>query len=419
MAGFLDSLGLDARAAVEQLARARLLDDGFVWRALVAEDPRLLRPALFEVLAGSVEGDGEALMLRIFDADHLDAVEGCLERLFASPPKQRSLIVVDLSRLTNDEHGRTRGYDLFASLNGRRDLAAKQLRGEIVMAMPAWLEPSLSAAAPDLASVTQTTFLRHEGPDPAPPLDAWWQACDARFEALLHAQPEAPARYRWGTYTFAYAFEPGTVGRSLTDLRDLLARVQGYTGWRPWWVPTNEHPPYVHEDALECWMFGGEQLFPDPAHSDFWRVGGQGCAYLRRGYDEDGAPDRLPPGQFFSHSLPIWRLAEALLHARDIATQLGLAAHHTLAFRARWEGLADRTLDAWPAGPQAHVQPARASDTAASSRLTLRIADLHDATPELVERLTAPLFERFELYRPSRSFIASQLEQLQHRGARR
>ncbi|MCA9699741.1 MAG: hypothetical protein KC431_19600, partial [Myxococcales bacterium] len=385
------NLGLDARAALEMLTRVRLFNDGFVWRALVAEDPQLLRPALFEVLEGSVEGDGEALTLRIFDVDHLDAVEGCLEALFAAPPKERLLLVVDLSGLPHDERGRIRGYDLFASLNGRRDLAGNLLCGEILLAMPAWLEPWLSSAAPDLASVTSSTFLRHDGPDPVPALDEWWKACGARFEDRLTERSEAPARYQHGTYTFAYALEPGIVQRSLAEMLDSLTQVKGYTGWRPWWVPTDEDRPKTHGAALECWMFGDGQLFPDPAHSDFWRASGQGCAYLRRGYEEDSSPDRLPPGRHFSNSTPIWRLGEALLHARDLATLLALEGHHTLAFRARWQGLAGRTLTAWPEGPLEFVQPAQAVEDAVTSQLTLRIADLHESLPKLVDQLTTPL----------------------------
>lgn len=415
MAGFLDSLGLDARAALEGLTRARRLNDAFAWHAIVAEDAQVLRPALFEVLARSVEGEGEALTLRIFDASHLDAVEGCLETLFVAPPEQRVLIVVDLSRLPHDAQGQTRGYDLLASLNGRRDLAGRRLRGEIMLAMPAWLEPSLSAAAPDLASVTHTTFLRHMALDPVPSLEDWWQAGDARFEALLQAKPEARDRYRLGTYTFAYAFEPNTVRRSLSDMLDAFTRIEGYTGWRPWWVPTEALRPYVHEGALECWMFGDAQVFPDPAHSDVWRANGEGCAYLRRGYDEDSAPDRVAPGQAFSRSLPIWRVTEALLHARDLAAQLGLEHHHALAFRARWDGLAGRTLSAWPEGPLAHVEPAKSSDDSASSQLTLRIADLHASLPTLVERLTSPLFECFELHQPGRAFIEAHIDRLLRR----
>ena len=418
MAGPLN-LGLDARAALEMLTRVRLFNDGFVWRALVAEDPQLLRPALFEVLAGSVEGDGEALTLRIFDVDHLDAVESCLEALFATPPKERILLVVDLSGLPHDEQGRTRGYDLFASLNGRRDLAGNLLRGEILLVMAAWLEPWLSSAAPDLASVTSSTFLRHDGPDPVPALDEWWQACDARFEVRLTERPEAPARYQHGTYTFAYAFEPGAVRRSLVEMRELLVRVEGYTGWRLWWVPSGNFVPELRDNALECWIFGDGQVFPDPVHSDFWRADGHGCAYVRRGCDEDSLAAKFPPGQHLSRSLPIWRLGEALLHARDLATLLGLEGHHTLAFRARWQGLAGRKLDAWPEGPLAHVQPALASEDEVTSQLTLRIADLHESLPKLVDQLTTPLIERFDLYHPGREFIESHLDRLQRRGGSR
>ncbi|NVB38172.1 hypothetical protein G6O69_10040 [Pseudenhygromyxa sp. WMMC2535] len=408
-------LSADARAAIERLARARLLNPGFAWHLLAAEDPRALRPAVIELLARGLEGDGVALTLRCFDETRLDAVEGCLDALFADPPAARQLFIVDLSALEPAEA--RRGYDLFAMLNGRRDLARASLRGEILLCVPAWLEPVLHQAAPDLGSGIRSALLRRPPLDPGPALAQWWADADARFDALLRETPGAQERYACGTYTFAYAFEPDAVALPLADTLELLRALPGYTGWRTWWVPSGGFAPHVHEGALECWIFGDDQRFADPGHSDFWRVNGHGRAYLRRGFEEDSYPQEFPPRSRLSNSLPVWRAGEALLHARDFAHAHGLASHHSLGFRARWQGLRGRTLSAWPEGPLAHVQPASSHQDEVVAEHVFRVADLEDDLSAAVEQLCVPLFECFDLHRPTRQFIAAHLDRLMKRSA--
>lgn len=391
-----------------RFARSLELNRGFVVHVMVGEDPALMGPALMHALGRSLEPDGQAVELRRFDHAHLDAVVPMLDAAVARADQERMLIIVDLSALARTDGAR--GCDLFTALNGRRDTLRTGLVGELVICIPAWLEASMLGAGPDLASAVRVWLLRREELDVGP-LRRWRASCDARFEALLGSTAAAAQRYRHGTYTFSYCIEPGVV-EAVPDLRERLAAVPGHTGWRPWWVPTSKYRPRMHDGALECWMFGGEQLFPDPAHSDYWRASGSGCLYLRRGYEEDSS-ETQQPGRLFSNSLAIWRVAEALLHVREFTRALGLAGHHRVAFEARWTGLEGRELSSWP---ERRARQLGESATGAESATTIRFSleQLDAELEQLVEQVVGPLYEQF-MARPTRAFIADQVEGLSAR----
>jgi hypothetical protein len=394
---------------LNRFARSMVLNQGFAVHVIVGDDPELTSPAVMHALGRSLDADGSGLELRRFDHEHLDEVVAALELALARRDRQRVLVIVDLSALPRADEARA--CDLFTRLNGRRDTFGTGLVGELVLCIPRWLEAPMLAAGPDLASMTRIWLLPREPLDLGP-LERWRTSCDAQFDALLASTAGAAERYRHGTYTFSYCIEPGVVSLSLPDLQARLGAVRGYTGWRPWWVPTTDFPPRVRGGALECWMFGGDQLFPDPAHSDYWRASGHGCLYLRRGYDEDSS-EAQPAGRVFSSSLAIWRVGEALLHVQDLARELGLAGHHRVAFEARWMGLEGRELSTWPDKP-ARVLGRSPAQAEVSATITFALADLREDLEALVAQLVGPLYELF-MARPPRAFVAHHLQRLRTR----
>jgi hypothetical protein len=385
-----------------------VLNRGFAVHVIVGDDPELTGPAVMHALGRSLDPDGSVLELRRFDHEHLDEVVTALELALARHARERALIIVDLSALPRADEARA--CDLFSRLNGRRDTLGTGLVGELVFCVPRWLERPMLAAGPDLASTVRIWLLPREALDLGQ-LQRWRASCDARFDALLGSTASAAERYQHGTYVFSYCIEPGVVSLSLRDLQDRLAAISGYTGWRPWWVPTTKHPPRAQDGALECWMFGGEQLFPDPAHSDYWRASENGCLYLRRGYDEDSSETQAA-GRVFSNSLAIWRVAEALLHVQGFTHELGLAAHHRVAFEARWTGLTGRELSTWPDKP-ARLLGSSAAEAEVSATITFELAELPELAifEELVAELVGPLYERF-MTRPSRASVANHVQRL-------
>lgn len=388
---------------LDRFARSMMLNRGFAVHVMVGEDPELTVPAVMHALGRSLAPDGRMLELRRFDHEHLDEVVTALDAAVARQASERMLTIVDLSALPRADEARA--CDLFSRLNGRRDTLGKGLVGELVFCVPRWLESPILAAGPDLATTVRIWLLPREALDLGP-LRHWRESCDVRFDALRVSTPSAAERYQHGTYTFSYCIESG-VSLSLSDLQARLAAVRGYTGWRPWWIPT-KYPPRVQDSALECWMFGGDQLFDDPAHSDFWRASGKGCLYLRRGYDEDGSETQVP-GRVFSNSLAIWRVAEALLHVQDFTSDLGLGPHPRVAFEARWTGLAGRELSRWPDKPASSLGHSTA-DAEVSARVTFELAELSELVG-LVDALVGPLYERFTA-RPPRAFVAEHVQRL-------
>jgi hypothetical protein len=408
----MSRLELDAEQldVLERLGRSMLLNLGWSVHVLVAEEPRSLRPALVHLLGACLRGEGEVVEVRHFDHDHDEAAVAAIDALVERDERARQLMFMDFSELDASEG--FRACDFFTKLNGRRDTMRTHLRGELVVAIPASLEAAMLSAAPDLASGVRSWMLRRGAFDQRV-LERWRARCDERFDTLIAQTAEAEARYQWGTYTFAYCFEPGAVEVPLDELHHHLAAVPGHTGWRPWWTPTTKFVPRIDAGVLECWMFGPEQLFPDPAHSDFWRASPRGELYLRRGYDED-SHDPLVPGRAFSDTLTIERTAEVLLHVDGLARQLKLPRHLRVGLHARWTGMKERTLTTWPE-KYARSRGEISHTAEASAQLVFMLSDVPDALASLVGRMVSPLFERFEGYRPAPNIVAEHVRRVVER----
>jgi hypothetical protein len=385
----------------DRFARAITLTSSFDYFVVVGHAVDLTEPFAREVIGRSVMPDGSTVAVRWFRwAGAQDAIEQ-LDKLRESGVQERQIVVVDLSQIGTAELD---GATAFArALNLRRDVLSGVLVGGLVVCIPDWLEMHVAAAAPDLWSVVSSVVLRKGAESfPAAVMDDWWNESDARFEAVRSQLEQDP--YAYGGYTLAYAFEPGAVSRSSAALLEVLRRLPQYTGWSTWLVSDTECPPHPFAGSIECSF--------TPVASDYWRVNAQGLLYLARAYQED---EELDEGNVFSASLPIWRVGEALLHARDLGQALGLRDHVRLRVRARWTGLTGRTLSAWPAGPMAFVRPAISHDDAIVSETQLELGDLSRDLPSAVETLTRPVLESFGFYRPPSGAVEQQLRRLETR----
>ena len=394
---------------LDRLVRAFELTSTLDFNVVLAEDSSLVSPFVREFVAAACQ-PGLDLRVRWIAWSGLDATTSAIESLMDEPSGERRILVIDLSSLRRDE---SRAATQFAArLNLRRDPFGRRIVGTFLLALPAWLEADFATAAPDLWSVMTTVPLARSQ-DLGPRLDAWWDACERRFAARLDEQRDARDRYHFGTMTVAYVLDPGKLRLSLDDLRDRLASVPGYTGWRPWWVPTNVCPPSSHEGALECWMFGEDQMLADPAHSDFWRAEGSGMFYLVRGHEED-SDTRLQPATALSTGLPLWRCGEMLLHAYEFVRSSGLEDQH-LRMRVRWTGLAGRTLTSWPNRRPFRAGNERCTTNTITSEANLTTEQIATDLAGCVDALTRPLFDAFELHRTSPEYLEQQLDELRAR----
>lgn len=238
-----------------------------------------------------------------------------------------------------------------------------------------------------------------------------------RWEELVITLPDDhPARQPMGFSEQTYAL--GGLERQPTsrELQRALGEIPKSSGWTPFWVPSRGGlRPSIGDGVVECWLGRPEidRMFNDPAHSDFWQVSREGYAYLHRGYQEDG-PDNLEPGTIFDLTLPIWRTAEVLLHAANLATALGGDRATTVQLTVRYTGLEGRELISWAKPLLRTVINER--HRARSGRVDLDIlTDIEKIGTELeqvVSLFLNPLYERFDGYEISTDLVAQQISEL-------
>jgi hypothetical protein len=250
-------------------------------------------------------------------------------------------------------------------------------------------------------------------------LEAWITESEARLAERLHEPGEDPDLYAAGSWSFSYALDPApNPPLPLTELRRALEEVVGReTGWPAWWWPHigDGRCPYPVDGAIECWMRGGN--LSDPAHADFWRASGAGLLYLLRGYDEDSAAERsqahafLQAGTMLDPAIVVWRVGECLLHAERMARRLG--AEEVVA-EIRWCGLQGREMGTLEPSRRIHSSGPCQVDRLSSS-LNVE-AELIGATlPELVRRMTEPIFTGFDFFEMPLAEIERELDRMRGR----
>ncbi len=253
-------------------------------------------------------------------------------------------------------------------------------------------------------------------------LDAWIEASLSRWRDLTEPlSANVGPRLPHGRYGFAYeligerrqiapAHVPGV----------LRASVVRHTGWPPFWYPTRDGiEPYPIDGIVECWL-GGDPQTPaedrDADRSDFWRIHPDGLAFLLRGFQEDGGDaqrpgrERIAPATLFDITLPVWRVGEALLHARSLSNNL-FEGPATVRFVAIYEGLAGRSLTSMDNRRQ--VLEGRVSRQDAITLSTHVDAQaIEPNLPEIVHPLLSPLYALFDFFELPMQLVVDELSRL-------
>ena len=244
-------------------------------------------------------------------------------------------------------------------------------------------------------------------------LQDWISAAKARWLNLVETKlkDEQPLRYEHGVWYFAYSLEGEFNELPCPDLLEVLKKAQRpETGWPEWWVPGyDELKPYPVDGLVECWLSEGRST--DGAHSDFWRASPEGRLFLLRGYREDSVPHEYAPGTVLDRALPIWRVAECLMHAEALAALLA-DSPLTLHFRFAWEGLEGRSLVAVSDRFVRQRKQAKCRQSAVQSSLDVTSDRVSERLPELVKHVTAPLFEAFDFTKMPIEVIRRELEKM-------
>lgn len=227
-------------------------------------------------------------------------------------------------------------------------------------------------------------------------LDEWVAASEERWRRLV-ADRQAADRYRYGVITYSYIIEGDLSRPTSQELLGILERVKGReTGW-PMWVVfrgRGELAPRSADGTIESIFI--DTVFEDPSHSDYWRASADGRMFLLRGYEEDGEPEKRPPGTTFDFTIPVWRFGEALRHSERLARALG-DPQATINFRASWSGLEGRHLRSLWARRVLGGEYVARQDSVVSYLIT-RADDVSPRLAELLQQLLAPLYDVFDFF---------------------
>jgi hypothetical protein len=267
------------------------------------------------------------------------------------------------------------------ALGGRGEDAAMHLREEVI----------LSNLRPRRRSTTSAD------------MNAWDRRCRNRLRKRIAKElGDVETVYDSGTWSVSYWIPEVTL--SFGELRGALVAVEGReTGWPPWWVPTREGiQPEVRHGALECWF--RDDAVRNYGHSDFWRAEPELKLFLLRGYQEDGITGA--PGSALDPVLPIWRMAESLLHSARMARHVDA---EDIQFFARWDGLADRelravTTDRWDFRPRQVGH-----DDTITTFVHTSPEEIDQDLPSVVSALVSSLFEVVGLSDPPGSLYATEI----------
>ena len=232
----------------------------------------------------------------------------------------------------------------------------------------------------------------------------WFESSLLRWQELVETAPsDSSIRLPNGYFAASYL--------SLPDLLEALRRATvKHTGWPEFSVPNRpEIAPYIHYGAIECWTARDGQDH-GAAHNDFWRASPEGNFFIIRGHLED-EPRFDPPKTKFDCTLPTWRVGELLLHAANIATELGDASA-SVTVVVEWTGLEGRSIT--------HLEHRRiifddahyAHQNMFRNSLTVQADQISDALPELVAKLVSPLYELFDFFRLPAALPAEELARM-------
>jgi hypothetical protein len=212
--------------------------------------------------------------------------------------------------------------------------------------------------------------------------------------------------YAVGSWSCAYRVSPVQHLPTPTKLLEILQQIRGHeTGW-PVWLILGSRPemkPRLVDGVIECWLDQTQDY-------DFWRADPHGRMFLIRKLQEDTREIRgAPPGRYLDLTIPIWRTGECLLHASRLAASLGA---ETVELSMRWSGLRGRELSTL-ASPMRMMMPGRIADQdTVQTALQIDAAAIGDTLPELVRRLTGPMYVCFDFFEPSTEVFTTEIDRM-------
>lgn len=217
---------------------------------------------------------------------------------------------------------------------------------------------------------------------------------DKRFEEVRAESNSAQAKGPFGRWTIAYQLTPAPPPVSLRELLRITHSAQVPARGLPvgFVLQGQDGSPKPLGSALEAWVIWDNVV-------GYWLAEPTGFFYETRSFIEDMGVLDVPSGHpVFEWNLPIWRMAEDIVHAVRMAQYYGRSTER-VRFLARYQGLKDRVL--WNGSPQKFLGPGWdyfchidtwSKEIEFPSRLP------PENLPDILRSLLAPLYEQFDLF---------------------
>jgi hypothetical protein len=114
----------------------------------------------------------------------------------------------------------------------------------------------------------------------------------------------------------------------------------------------------------------------------------------------------VKPGTAFNLTTPTWRVGEIVLQAHYVAVALG-AENANLIGRFGWKGISGRQLVSIE---DRHLSmPRTAHQDAYETEVTMGVATIPTALPEIVFSLLSPLFQLFDFFHLSKRMVEEEV----------
>lgn len=242
----------------------------------------------------------------------------------------------------------------------------------------------------------------------------WIKSTDNRFFELIKERYQDLSRspFRYGYWEGTYSLFPQATNISLPDLNNKLSEIKGNeTGWPIGIVMMQEGvKPYPNNGCIEAWL---GNIFSEPDAADFWRFSPKGSFSVYRGYQEDVESSKKAPGTVFDYIIPVWRVAEFLLHGYRFAKTFNLT-DLSMQVTIKWNGLKDRSLTSLS---QRYHPISRVSrqDSVESNLLIDDISLIEASLADFVEQILRPLYEAFDFFVISKQTVINEIKEMRMR----
>ncbi len=163
---------------------------------------------------------------------------------------------------------------------------------------------------------------------------------------------------------------------------------------------------------------GWERLFVDLSQEwpsdtvDFWRIEPSARLYAIRGFDEDLSKD-LKSARVLAITLPIWRVADALIEAVAIGRAMAQNPEEaSLAVTLRWTDLAGRRLSNARSTRFFSAMGTVADDDTAISHLTVPLNLPDSALAQRTSHALSPLYRKFQGFEIGQNVVDQEVREL-------